>query len=505
MTAGDLRADDDGTVDTAERDRPGIADLVKSHCAFDGRLYVGGAWREPPTGGELVQHVSPATGEVFATTRTWDDRIVDEVLSGAVGSFEEGEWRTSGVEHRAAALLAVADEIDSLAEAFDIAFTIESGAPLWVSASMRQRATGVFRENARHVVDFAFETRTENVATLREPVGVVLTIVPGNATLALASLKVAPALAAGCSVIIKLPEESVVTAQLFARALAAGGLPRGVVSVLAAGPAPSERLVRSDRVDAVTFTGSTAVGSGIMKACADRIAHVTLELGGKSAAVVAEDADLDAAIPILARAASFHSGQICAALSRILVPRARQDELAERLAAYVSHLSIGNPLDPITQVGPVSSARQLARVEAMVAAARAEGARLVSGGERPSLPDHGFYYRPTIFADVDNASSIAQEEVFGPVVCLIPYDNLDEAIALANESKYGLHGAVFTRDPSTAEAVARAVRTGTFAVNSQGIDFAHPFGGYKQSGLGREGGVVGLEAMLETKVVTYAP
>jgi acyl-CoA reductase-like NAD-dependent aldehyde dehydrogenase len=313
--------------------------------------------------------------------------------------------------------------------------------------------------------------------------------------------KVAPALAAGCTVIMKPAEQSPIEALIIAECAQAVGVPPGVLNLLTVGPDGAARLVADPRVDKVAFTGSTAVGRHIARVCGDRIARYTLELGGKSAAIVLDDADIPTVGRIMARTITALSGQLCTMLSRVIVSEGRHDALAEAIAAEMARVKIGNPRDPASEMGPLSSRRQLQTVEAHVRKGVAEGGKLLWGGSRPAHLGRGFYFEPTLFADVAPGAIIAQEEIFGPVVSLIKTRDEDEAIRIANNSRYGLHGSVFTPDADKAMAVARRIRTGSFGHNGMKLDFALPFGGYKQSGIGREGGADALAPYLEIKTI----
>jgi aldehyde dehydrogenase (NAD+) len=318
-------------------------------------------------------------------------------------------------------------------------------------------------------------------------------------------MKIAPALAAGCTVVLKPAPEGPVSPMLLAEALEAAELPAGVVNVLPAGRETSEHLVVHPDVDKVAFTGSTAAGRRIMSLCGERIARITLELGGKSAAIIADDVPLEDVLPTVVPAGIGHSGQVCAALTRILVPRKRHDEVTEAIAARLDVVIVGDPMDPRTVLGPLAAERQRSRVEGYIAAGREEGATLAYGGGRPAHLDRGWFVEPTLFANVQNSMRIAREEIFGPVLSVIAFDDLDDAVAIANDSDYGLSGAVFARDPELAEQIARRVRTGQISVNTWGMCVVQPFGGYKQSGLGREGNIEGLASCLETKVIQGLP
>jgi aldehyde dehydrogenase (NAD+) len=325
--------------------------------------------------------------------------------------------------------------------------------------------------------------------------------VPWNAPLTLISYKIAPALLAGCTVILKSSPEAPGEGYVVAEAAEAAGLPPGVLNVVTADREVSELLVRDPRVDKITFTGSTAAGRRIASICGERIARCTLELGGKSAAVILDDIDLEVAARTLASAECFLSGQVCSSLTRIVVPRGRHDALVEALAGTFSQIRVGDPFDDQTQMGPLVASRQRDRVEGYIARGIAEGATLATGGGRPKDLDRGYYVEPTVFGNVANSATIAQEEIFGPVLSVIPAADEDDAIAIANDTIYGLNASVFTNDVDRARQVAGQLRSGTVGHNAFRTDFGVAFGGFKQSGIGREGGTEGLLPFLETKTV----
>jgi betaine-aldehyde dehydrogenase len=338
----------------------------------------------------------------------------------------------------------------------------------------------------------------------QEPVGVVGAITPWNGPLSTPSLKIAPALAAGCSVILKPPPETPLTAYAFADAFTEAGLPLGVLSILPADREAGQYLVDHPEVDKIAFTGSSAAGKAIMASAAARVARVTLELGGKSAAVLLPDADVDTVVPALLPMAMMVNGQACIAQTRVLVPRSREKEFVEALAAAVAAQRVGDPMDRNTIIGPMVSERQRERVTGYIATGREEGARVVAGGGSLTLPSElssGYFVAPTVLAGVDNSMRVAQEEIFGPVMAVIAYDDVDEAVAIANDSVYGLSGSVWGLDTDEAVAVARRIRTGMVSINGAPQAYGSPFGGYKQSGIGREMGPEGFRAFQETKSI----
>ena len=335
---------------------------------------------------------------------------------------------------------------------------------------------------------------------LRSPVGVVAGIVPWNVPLSLTMQKLAPSLLTGCTIVLKPSPETPLDAYLVARLLEEAGCPPGVVNVVPADRDVSEYLVTHPGVDKVTFTGSSAVGRRIAAACGHDLRHVTLELGGKSAAVVLDDADLEQTVSALRLGSFRNNGQVCTLKTRLVVPAALEDEFVDRLSALLDSMPIGDPRDETTQIGPLVSARQRERVEGYIETGRKEGARLARGGGRPDMA-RGWYVEPTVFADVDPDATIAQQEIFGPVVAVIPYASEDEAIRIANNSTYGLNGAVFTTDVERGLRVAERMATGTVELNGNPAGFRAPMGGVKYSGLGREFGPEGLDPFVELKSI----
>lgn len=471
------------------------------------RLFIGGRWTAPASA-EIVDVVSPSSEEVVATVPEVTTADVDAAVAAARKAFDEGPWPRMSPAERAEVLSRVRAEVERRFGEMAAAFTAEIGAPAAVADAFHQNALDMWDDAAGLHERFTFEEdRSWNGGhgrLVREPVGVVATIIPWNGPVPTASLKIGPALAAGCTVVLKPAPEGPLGPMLLAEALEAAGLPEGVVSVLPAGRDVGEHLVSHPDVDKVSFTGSTAAGRRIMSLCGERIARVSLELGGKSAGIIADDVPLEQVLPSLVPAGIGHSGQVCAALTRILVPRSRQQELVDAMVPALRSLTPGDPADPDTTLGPLVAERQRDRVEDYVRIGREEGARLVAGGGRPAGLDRGWYVEPTLFADVRNDMRIAREEIFGPVLCIIPFDSVDEAVDIANDSEYGLSGAVYAADTALAERIARSVRTGQIAINSWQMCVVQPFGGYKQSGLGREGNVEGLSAYLETKLIQHA-
>jgi betaine-aldehyde dehydrogenase len=336
---------------------------------------------------------------------------------------------------------------------------------------------------------------------LREPIGVVGAITAWNVPFFLAANKLGPALLAGCTVVLKPAAETPLSVFAMAEMFAEAGLPEGVLSIVPGGPETGRALTANPNIDKFTFTGSSAVGKEIGKLAAEMLKPCTLELGGKSAAIILDDADLDSTLPMLAFSGVMNSGQACVAQTRILAPRSRYDEVVEKLSAVIAAMPVGTPDDPAAAIGPLISEKQRERVEGYIRKGVEEGARLVTGGGRPDGLDQGYFVQPTVFADVDNSMTIAQEEIFGPVLAVIPYETEEDAIRIANDSDYGLAGSVFTTNYPRAIEVAKKIRTGTYAVNMYAFDPGAPFGGYKNSGIGRENGPEGIEQYVEHKSV----
>ncbi|MET8773980.1 aldehyde dehydrogenase [Nocardia sp. NPDC004654] len=466
-------------------------------------LFIGGRWTAP-AGTERLQVISPATVEPVGSVPVVERADVDAAVAAARHAFDHGPWPATPPLERAAVLTRAARLIEQRSADLLATLTAEMGAPQMIAMTLNQiPATAALDAYAALAQTFPWqETRVGGFGTTRvtrEPRGVVAAVTAWNVPLFLAVNKLAPALLAGCTVVLKPAPLTPLTANMVADIFTEAGLPEGVLSVLPADAEVAEYLVSHPGVDKLTFTGSTAVGRKIGAIATGQLKSVSLELGGKSAAILLPDMDLAASIPMLAFSGLMNSGQGCVAQTRILAPRSRYDEILDALVEHVRTQKTGDPTDPSVQFGPLISERQRERVEGYIAKGKAEGARLVLGGGRPADLDRGWFVEPTIFADVDNKSTIAQEEIFGPVLSVIPYETEDEAIAIANDSAYGLAGSVWTTDIEHGAEIAARVRTGTYAINWYAFDPTSPFGGYKNSGLGRENGPEGLDAFCEQK------
>jgi acyl-CoA reductase-like NAD-dependent aldehyde dehydrogenase len=470
-------------------------------------FFIGGEWAQP-SGKSTLDVLDSATEEVFLTVAEAQAADVERAVAAARQAFDHGPWPRMTHKERAGFLERIAQGWLARSDALADSWTAESGILRSMSGYGSPSVAAIFNYYAGLADTYPWITRPPTTTGMdalivSEPVGVVGAIVPWNGPASMIAIKCAPALIAGCTVIVKASPEAPAAAYLFAEICEEIGLPPGVVNVITADREVSELLVRNPGVDKIAFTGSTAAGKRIASICGERIARVTLELGGKSPALVLDDYDVGMAAEALARTTSVLSGQVCAALTRIIVKKERHDDLADALAAAFSKLTLGDPRDPTTQMGPLASARQRDRVESYLRGAAAEGVRLVTGGGRPTHLNRGYYIEPTVFAAVDNHSTIAREEVFGPVVCIIPAADEAEAIAIANDTSYGLNSCVFTNDPDRVYSIGRRLRSGLVGHNTFQVDWTLPGGGFKQSGLGREGGVEGLHAYLETKTMTF--
>ncbi|MGX1675524.1 aldehyde dehydrogenase family protein [Streptomyces sp. NPDC055400] len=478
------------------------------------RLYIDGKWSEG-SGDTALAVINPATGAQLADVPQATVADIDDAVLAARRAFDEGPWgRTTPAEravvlHRFADLLAARkpEIVDlTVAEAGSprkLAETLQVQSPLDHLADMVDRVLATFQFS--RPMPPTFGAGIGQGVVLREPAGVVAAITPFNYPFLTNMSKVVPALAAGCTIVLKPSPYTPLAALLIAEIAEQAEIPPGVLNVVTGDIAAGERLTTHAGVDVVTFTGSDAVGAKIMAQGAPGIKKVVLELGGKSANIILDDADLDRAVPHAALGFTRHSGQGCACLTRVLVHRSRYPETVERLSVALAGLKIGDPDDPATDMGPLIREAQRERVERYVRIGQEDGARLVYGGGRPTGLDSGFFHEPTLFADVRNSMRIAQEEIFGPVGVVIPFDDDTEAAAIANDSDFGLSGAVWAADPKRAFAVARQVRTGMVALNGGGggTNPHGPFGGYKRSGIGREFGEAGLEEYLETKAVLW--
>jgi acyl-CoA reductase-like NAD-dependent aldehyde dehydrogenase len=470
-------------------------------------LYIGGEWSKP-SGPDVLQVVSASTEAYIGSVPEGSDEDIDRAVQAARAAFDDpAGWSRWAPPARADVMERFAAELESRAEETARRVADQNGMPIVVANQLEAVFPPVLlRYYAGLARDMAFEETRPGMlggssVVIREPVGVVGAIVPWNVPQAITFLKVAPALAAGCTIVLKPSPETVLDAFLMAEAALGAGLPAGVLNIVPGGRELGAYLVSHPGVDKISFTGSTAAGRMIAETCGRLLRPVTLELGGKSAAVVLDDADLVSNMESFFGATLLNNGQICWLGTRILAPQSRYGEVVDTITGLASSLKVGEALDPSTQIGPMASARQRERVESYIAKGKAEGARLTAGGGRPEQFDKGWFVQPTVFANVDNKFTIAQEEIFGPVLSVIPYRDEDDAVAIANDSDFGLGGSVWTADPARGAAFARRIQSGTVGVNAYMNDPTVPFGGIKASGMGREMGPEGLAGYQQLKTI----
>lgn len=469
--------------------------------ATGARVFINGEFRSAERAEPVLE---AATGDPLGAGASATEAEVDAAVAAARAALPD--WRSASPDHRAGILKAFATALHQRAKSTDQLVTRENGMPMSLSRS----ANGVFpaallNYYAKLITATPIEEirsgATGHTIVRREPVGVVAAIVPWNYPQALAAFKLAPALAAGCTVVLKAAPETALDALVFGEAAQECGIPAGVLNIVPGGIPTGAHLVSHPGVDKVSFTGSTAAGRIIGEVCGRLLRPVTLELGGKSAAIILDDANLGVVMKGLRSVSFINNGQTCFLGSRILAPRSRYGEVVDALADLVNGFSVGDPLDMTTDIGPVVSSRQRDRVLDYIESGKRSGAKLVVGGDVPRNQPRGWFVSPTVFADVDNSDRIAQEEIFGPVLAVIPYDGDDQAITLANDSEFGLAGTVWSSDTARATEMAREIRTGTVGVNDYQLDINAPFGGVKASGIGRELGPEGLEEFFELKSI----
>jgi aldehyde dehydrogenase (NAD+) len=478
--------------------------MTDSKTEWD-KLFIGGKWTAPATD-EIIEVHSPATGEYVGRVPMAAAADVDAAVAAARNAFDHGPWPSTPPAQRAAVIQSAVKLLEDRKDYFTFLLTCEVGAPPTIVETMHWAGTLGALNFFAGAADKVTWSETRNgvygqTIVSKEPIGVVGAIVAWNVPLFLAVNKLGPALLAGCTVVLKPAAETPLTANALAEVFAQAGLPEGVLSVVPGGPETGRALTSHTDLDMLTFTGSSDVGREIGKRAAEMLKPCTLELGGKSAAIILDDVDLASAVPMLVFSGVMNTGQGCVNQTRILAPRSRYAEIVEAVSNFVQALPVGLPSDPATQIGPLISEKQRQRVEGYIAKGIEEGARLVCGGGRPEGLDGGCFVQPTVFADVDNEMTIAQEEIFGPVLCIIPYDTEDDAIKIANDSVYGLAGSVWTTDVPKGIEISSKIRTGTYGINWYAFDPGSPFGGYKNSGIGRENGPEGVEHFCQLKSV----
>ncbi len=464
-------------------------------------FYIGGAW-VTPAGAGVIEVIDPTTEQVLATVPEGGRADVDAAVTAARAAFDD--WAATSQQERAGYLSALHDALTARAGEFARTMSAEMGAPLKVASKVQTAMPAtVLRSYADMLPHYSFEEEIGNSLVVREPVGVVGAITPWNYPLHQVVAKVAPALAAGCTIVLKPSEVAPLTAFLLAEMCADVGLPAGVLNLVTGyGPIVGAAIAAHPDVDMVSFTGSVAAGKRVSELAAGTVKRVTLELGGKSANVLLPDADFATAVKVGVANAFLNSGQTCTAWTRMLVPADRHDEVVDAAAQAAARYTLGNPFDETTRLGPLASSAQRDRVRGYIRTGQAEGARLAAGGaEQPAGLDTGFFVQPTVFGAVSPDMTIAREEIFGPVLSVLPYADEGEALRIANGTIYGLAGGVWSGDTDRAVAFARKMRTGQVDINGARFNPLAPFGGYKQSGTGRELGRYGLEEFCEVKSV----
>lgn len=474
------------------------------------KLFIDGAWVDPISD-KTLDVISPVTEELIMRYPEASRADVDRAVAAARAAFDTGPWPRLSTRERAEYLRKVAAGITKRLDDIALAWTTQMGAPIMLTKKLVGQNATLFNYYADLIdsnsYSFADErTRADGGRTVvvKEPIGVCAAIAPWNAPMVLMSYKIAAGLAAGCTFVAKPSPETPLEAYILAQCIEEAGLPKGVFNLVPAGREVGDYLVRHKGVDKVAFTGSTAAGKAIAGACAERLARVSLELGGKSAAILLDDADFKAALPSLMVYTMPITGQVCFSLTRILVPEARKQEFLDLYLGALGNVKVGDPSDPSVHMGPLAMERQLDRVMGYIATGIKEGATLALGGGRPAGLEKGFYVEPTVFTDVTPKMTIAQEEIFGPVVSVMTYTDEEDAIRQANDSVYGLNGAIYSSDTERAYRVARRIQSGHLSINGNIVDPTMPFGGVKESGYGREGGVEGLDNYVEAKTINFA-
>lgn len=468
------------------------------------RIWIGGQWQEA-TGGRQIDSINPETEAKLTSIADADASDIDRAVAAARHAFEAASWAGINPHQRTMALLRIADIVEAHGDELAVIETLDNGMPLWYSTASVRAVVEQFRYYAGWPTKIFGSTNPSapNILnyTLREPVGVCGQIVAWNVPLVMSAMKIATALACGNTVVLKPAELASLSTLRLAELIEQTDLPPGVVNIVTGlGSGAGAAIAAHPGIDKVAFTGSTAVGKQIMRSAADNMKKVTLELGGKSPNIIFPDADIEQALEFAVRSFCGNSGQVCSASTRVLVHQDLHDEIAKRVAAMAATYKVGSPFAPDTKLGPLVSAIQRDRVMGYIDAGKQGGATLNFGGER--VGSQGYFVQPTVFSNVDNSMTIGREEIFGPVVSIIPFKDEEDAIQKANDTTYGLAGAVWTRDISRAHRVVRAMKAGRIWINSYGdADPVMAFGGYKQSGLGREYGQESIEAYTQVKSV----
>ena len=476
-----------------------MSDLLIHDTFFIGNEFVA------PAGTDRIEVINPATEELLGSCPAGTPADMDRAVAAAREAFDHGPWPRMSPSERADAIARLSAALQGKAAEIADIITKENGSPsAWSIMGQVFSSTMVLDSYVDITKNHDWETQRQGalspVTVRKVPVGVCAGIIPWNVPLFISVLKLGPALAAGCTIVLKPAPDTPLDSYLLAEAVVEAEIPPGVVNIVAADREPSEYLVRHPDVDKVSFTGSVAAGRKIGAICGEQLKPMTLELGGKSAAIILDDVDLDAVMGDLLGSGLMNNGQVCGAQSRLLISRARYGEVVDAIGQAMAAMPVGDPLDPTTAIGPLVNASQRDRVKGYQQLGVEEGAKVVTGGGQPECP--GYFIEPTLFADATNDMRIAREEIFGPVLTAIPYDDEDDAVRIANDSDMGLCGSVWSSDPDHAAELAARVRTGVVTINSQMIlDMKAPFGGFKSSGIGRELGPEGIAPYTELQTI----
>lgn len=466
--------------------------------------FVNGDWlvHKSPT---LAPVIDPATEQVLTQVALPTKEDADAAVASAKTAFSEGPWPLMPIDERAAIVTKFCDIMEAEMETLNRAWTLESGATITHGTILnRDVGAAIWRQMIADALEIEWQEKRSDAIIYREAIGTVLAIMTFNGPIILMAMKIIPALLAGCTVVAKHAPESPLTARLIADCAKRAGFPAGVVNFIPGDVEITQYLVGHSGIDMVTLTGGTSHGIDVVKRTADRLARTTLELGGKSPAIIAEDVDFDQVLETLIPGSCSFMGQVCVTLSRLLIPESRYDEMVAALVARYDAIQLGDPLLPNTEQGPMTVKRGRDRAIAYIDGAIKEGAQVACGGAVPEGFDKGYWFRPTLMTNVHNGMKIAQEEIFGPVAVAIPYKTIDDAVQIANDSPFGLAASIYTQDDGLAEQISRRLQSGTVAINMAGISFFQPFGGYKQSGWGRECGKEGILEFTQLKQVVKA-
>lgn len=467
--------------------------------ALDGQ-FIGTNWIKSENNSYPV--VSPSTEQILAHVSLPTIEEFDYAVSLARETFDNGSWSKLPIKDRIEVCEKLCDLIEKRLPELNRAWALESGPTLSHARIINdQVGVAVWRQMLKSAKKIKWEEQREDALLLREPIGTVLSIMTFNGPIVLMGMKIIPALLAGCTVIGKHAPESQFTSRLISEAIEEAELPSGILTLLAADTKVTQHLVSHPSIDMVSLTGGTSIGIEVVKQTADRLARTTLELGGKSPAIILEDADLDSTLDTLVPGSTAFMGQVCVNLSRVLVPKKRQDEIVDALASRYNSFEIGDPLFEGSQQGPMAVKRGLERTEQYVSSAKQQGANVITGGKRPSNFKKGWWYEPTLLSNTNNSMRVVKEEIFGPVTSVTTYDDYNDAIRLANDFDFGLAASIYGKDDDLIMNMAKQLQSGSVAINTAGISFMQPFGGYKKSGWGKECGDEGILEFTQIKQV----